>query len=167
METAQIPEGRSRETKIRRDAEGKWFNDGVPITHPSLVRAFDCWLELAPDGRTCLRNSINWAYVTVEGAPRFVRRVVVGARDSETQLYLSNETVVPLAIETLRQGPDGALYCDVPGPMVARFDRAAMMGLLDHIAEDERGLLLRFGEREVRPPVVSDPLHLAAERSGL
>ncbi|MCC6874553.1 MAG: DUF1285 domain-containing protein [Sandaracinaceae bacterium] len=151
-----LPPGRSRETKIRRDAEGRWFNDGVEVTHPKLARAFDCWLERAADGRYCLRNAINWAYVQVEGAPCFVRRVT--ADDLGLQLHLSNDTVTPLEPATLRQGPDGALYCDVPGDLVARFDRAAMMQLAERLHEDEQGLFLDVGGRRVRPPIVQDPL---------
>lgn len=159
VDPASLLQGRTRETKIRRDADGRWFNDGVELTHPLLKQAFDRWLCRAPDGsgRYCLSNDINWAYVTIEGAPRFVRRVEIRP-DGGVRLALSDETEVELDCETLRQGPDGALYCNVPGGLVARFDRHAMMQLEPILHEDARGVYLSVGGREVRPPIVADPL---------
>jgi hypothetical protein len=159
-----IPQGRTRETKIRRDAEGRWFNDDAQLTHPLLASAFDRWLMRAPDGsgRYCLSNDINWAFVSIEGAPRFVRRVRIGDRLS---LALSDQSEVELDPATLRQGLDGALYCDVPGELCARFDRHAMMQLADLLGEDAEGVFLRIGTRVVRPPLVDDPLLAASERT--
>ena len=159
IDPASVLQGRTRETKIRRDAEGRWFNDGVEVTHPLLKQAFDRWLGRAPDGsgRYCLSNDINWAYVALEGAPRFVRRVTIG-EDQTVSLLLSDEREVSLDPATLRQGPDGALYCTVQGDLVARFDRHAMMQLAAITEEDAAGVYLALGGRAVRPPSVSDPL---------
>lgn len=159
MDPASVLQGRTRETKISRDAQGRWFNDGTAITHVLLTRAFDEWLRPAPDGsgRFCLSNDINWAFVSIEGPPRFVRSV---GRDAsgEISLRLSDGEDVPLDVETLRQGPDGALYCEVPGPMAARFDSHAMMQLEDLVGEDDAGVFLSVGGRVVHPPVVDEPL---------
>ncbi|MBX3270889.1 MAG: hypothetical protein KF729_11555 [Sandaracinaceae bacterium] len=149
--------GRTRETRIRRDDAGRWFDGEDPITHPLLTRAFDAWLLPAPDGsgRWCLSNDINWAFVALEGPPRFVRSL--DADGAQIVLHLSDDTRAPLAPETLRQGPDGALYCDVRG-LVARFDRHAAMQLAERLGEDERGVYLEVGGARVRPPTVDDPL---------
>lgn len=164
VDPASVLSGRTRETRIRRDAEGRWFNDGVEVTHPLLRQAFDRWLCLAPDGsgRFCLSNDINWAFVTIEGAPRFVRRVAI--EGPAVRLVLSDERVVPLEPHTLRQGDDGALYCDVPDGLAARFDRHAMMQLGELIGEDQEGVYVRVGESVVRPPIANDPLRLVAPR---
>jgi hypothetical protein len=158
VDPASMLAGRTRETKIRRDAEGRWFNDDVELTHPLLRQAFDRWLAKAPDGsgRYCLSNDINWAYVAIEGAPRFVRKLAVSPGGVE--LSLSDGSVAALDPETLRQGPDGALYCDTPGALVARFDRHAAMQLGELLGEDPDGVFVRVGDRTVRPPVVADPL---------
>lgn len=158
VDPASMLQGRTRETKIRRDAEGRWFNDGVELTHPLLKQAFDRWLIRAPDGsgRYCLSNDINWAYVAVEGAPRFVRKVSM--TDGGVRLTLSDESEVPLDPSTLRQTADGALYCTVQDGLVARFDRHAMMQLASQIEEDEAGVYLALGSEIVRPPLVDDPL---------
>lgn len=154
---ASMLAGRTRETKIRRDAEGRWYNDGVELTHPLLKQAFDRWLCRAPDGsgRYCLSNDINWAFVEVQGAPRFVRTVTI--EGGAVRLVLSDEREVALDEGTLRQGRDGALYCDVGDGLVARFDRHAMMQLGELVREDAGGVYLAIGGAVVRPPVVDDP----------
>src|SRR6187401_1154866 len=84
--------GFSRETTLFRDGEGRWFHDGQPLEHSNLVRAFDRWIERAPDdsGRYCVKNDINWAYITLEGPPFFVRSVVLDPGGTP-QLLLSND----------------------------------------------------------------------------
>jgi hypothetical protein len=157
-----IPEGRSRETKIRRDARGRWWNGDDAITHPLLVRAFDSWIERAQDGRYCLENDINWAYVTIEGAPIDVRACRLerdGDRFTRCVLVLSDGREEPLALRTLREAMDGALYCDVRGgTMPARFDLHAAVQLGEASIETSDGVALAIGEETFVPPRVMDPL---------
>lgn len=159
MDPSSFLQGRTRETTIRRDAEGRWFYDGEPLDHPNLTKAFDRWIERAEDGRYCLKNDINWAYFTLEGAPFFVERV---RRDERGRplLELSNGTEQPLALamNTLRIGPEGALYCDVQGDMTARFTRHAATQLEPWLSEDDHGVYLELDGARVRPEVAADPL---------
>jgi hypothetical protein len=163
--------GFTRETTLFRDAEGRWFFDDQPLEHANLQRAFDRWIERAPDGRYCVKNDINWAYFRLEGPPFFVRALIfdgsapalrggaTGDASNHPQLLLSNDRQEPLRGETLRVGPDGALYCDVgAGDMVARFDRHAAMQLEPLIGEDAQGIYVQLDGQRVRPPVVNDPL---------
>ncbi|MBX7191649.1 MAG: hypothetical protein K1X94_06310 [Sandaracinaceae bacterium] len=157
----EIPvEGRSRETKIRRDARGRWYDDDVPITHEALCRAFDGWIERADDGRYCLKNEINWAYVTIEGPPVLARALVVLDLDAPSvRLVLSGDREESLDLATLREGPDGDLYCDVRGgTLPCRLTAPAMMALSEHLHDDGSGTVLWLGATRVRPPRVSDPL---------
>lgn len=153
--------GATRETNIRRDATGRWFDGDDPLDHPGLTRSFDRWIDRAEDGRYCLRNDLNWAYVTIEGPPVFVR----GARPDASgglRLSLSDGRSEALDPATLRQGPDGALYCDVrDGRLPARFDRAAMQALEDLLVETgEDTVAIRLGPgRTVTPPRVAAPLN--------
>lgn len=152
-----VEAGRTRETKIRRDARGRWWNDQDPITHANLAAAFDAWIERAEDGRYCLKNDINWAYVTIEGAPIDVR--AVRFEEARAMLSLSDGRTEALELGTLREGPDGALYCTVrAGTMPARFDGHAAMQLGDRAVDTEAGVAIRIGERSVVPPRVADPL---------
>jgi hypothetical protein len=156
MEPTAPPFGLSRETTILRTADGKWFQDGEAIDNPKLARAFDRWISLAEDGRYCLKNDINWAYFTLQGAPYFVRSAnIVGER---AELLLSNDETVQLDVETLREGPDSALYCDAYPGQPARFDSHAAVQLGALLHEDEQGPYFEQGGRRVRPPREQDPL---------
>jgi hypothetical protein len=156
----------SRETTITRDEEGRWFHDGVPIDQPAIEAAFDRWIDRAPDGRFCLRNSVNWAYVTIIGAPITVRRVSFEA-GGEVLLSLSDGRTEALVPRTLRQSTSGEIYCDVrEGTMSARFSRQASFALGERFEEDSAGFYLAIGSARVRPPMVSDPVQLASTRSG-
>ena len=156
MDPARFLQGRSRETTIVRDAQGRWYQDGQPLEHANLTRAFDRWLCRADDGRYCLKNDINWAYVEVQGPTHFVRRARVAPEG--VWLFLSNDQEVLLEPQSLRQGPDHALYCDVGDGLTARFDRLAATQLEDLIEEDGQGVYLQVDGRKVRPPVVDSPL---------
>ncbi len=156
MDALPFAAGLSRETTIVRNAEGKWFQDGEPFENEKLTRAFDRWIERAEDGRFCLKNDINWAYFTLEGAPFFVRSVRIV--DDQAHLFLSSDCEVVLDPHTLREGPDGALYCDVAPQMTARFDNHAVIQLEELVGEDELGPYVRAGHDRVRPPRVGDPL---------
>jgi hypothetical protein len=161
MDPNQFLSGRTRETHIRRDAQGRWFDGAEPLEHPNLVRAFDRWLERAEDGRYCLKNDINWAYVSIEGPPLFVRAVQLQDQ-APPLLTLSDERTEPLALDTLRQGPDDALYCDAHGgDWVARFERYAQQQLEPVLREDDEGVYLALGKTKLRPPRVNNPLEPA------
>lgn len=148
--------GLSRETQIRRDAEGTWFNEGQPLEHDKLCRAFDRWIGKAEDGRYCLKNDINWAYIELEGAPLFVRGVTLA--QGVATLRFSNDETQALDPRTLREGPDAALYCDGTDGLTARFDRHAAVQLADLILEDDEGPYFDVDGERIRPPRVEQPV---------
>ncbi len=160
---AQFLQGRTRETQIRRDARGRWFNGEDRIDHPNLMRSFDSWIDRAEDGRFCLSNSINWAYIDIEGPAYFVKDI--SATNDEITLHLSGGLEETLDPGSLRQGPEGALWCIVrEGRCPARFDNHAVSKMADAVGEDDEGVYVRIGARKVRPPEVDDPLSLGAEK---
>jgi hypothetical protein len=160
---AQFLEGRTRETQIRRDARGRWFNGEDRIDHPNLVRSFDSWIDRAEDGRFCLSNSINWAYIDIEGPAYFVKDL--SPTLDQITLHLSGGLEETLDPGSLRQGPEGALWCTVrEGRCPARFDNHAVSKMADAVGEDDEGVYVRIGARKVRPPEVADPLSLGAEK---
>lgn len=145
--------GRSRETAIRRDAQGNWWNGPDPITHPNLTRSFDGWIARAEDGRLCLSNAINWAYVTIEGPPYFVRAVTL-ARDSidAVTLHLSGDVEEKLDPSTLLEAEDGSLTCVVRSNLWARFSAHAAVQLAPVVVEDGQGVGLRGDAGVLRVP---------------
>jgi hypothetical protein len=162
MHPAQFVQGRTRETEIRRDARGRWFNGADRIEHPNLTRSFDGWIDRAEDGRFCLSNAINWAYVEIEGPAYFVKDVAVSPRGME--LFLSGDRREPLDSSSLCEGPEGGLWCAVrEGRCPARFESHALGKMSDSIGEDEDGMYVLVGEEKVRPAHNADPLSLGLE----
>lgn len=156
-ENPKFPFGLSRETTIRRTADGRWYHDGELVENVKLARAFDRWVCRADDGRFCLKNDINWAYITLEGAPYFVRAVRI--EQDRVLLMLSNDDTVVLDPSSLREGPDGVLYCTAHPGMAARFDSHAAVQLAALLEEGDHGPQFHHGT--TRTPIVraSDPLN--------
>jgi hypothetical protein len=152
MDAAALLRRRTRETRIRRDATGRWFDGEQRITHVGVVQALDGYIDVAEDGRLCLRNDINWAYATIEGPPYFVRSVTLAGE--RVTLHLSGGCEEALDPESLTQDEAGALYCRVRGGrLLARFDNHAASGLAPLLDEDDFGVYLSLAGRRVRPPV--------------
>jgi hypothetical protein len=145
------------ESTIRRDAEGRWFHDGELIDTEAIARAFDRWIDIAEDGRYILKNSVNWAYVEIEGAPLFVTALSI--EPARVVATLSDGTEEELDAGTLRQDERGVLYCDARGgKMAASFTRAVQHQLEPLVGEEERGVYLELGGARRFPPVYRDPI---------
>lgn len=153
-----LPNGLTRESTIRRDERGKWFNGADPITHAKVVASFDAWIDRTDDGRYCLKNDINWAYIDLEGAPVFVRGLVV--EGGLVAISLSDGRHESLDLTTLRAGEDGRLYCDVRGgTLTAELSNHAACQLADFLEEHDGAPRLRLGEVVFSIPVVQNPVH--------
>jgi hypothetical protein len=127
------PEGRSRESTIRLDGEGRFFHDDAPVEHPRLRDALHTWITRHPeDGRFILSNGYDWTYFVVDDVPYFVRSVRTDAGDAV--LLLSDGTEEPLEPSTLRANERGELYLSVKrgakgGPFDAKLTRFAQSQL--------------------------------------
>jgi hypothetical protein len=126
------PEGRSRESTIRLDAEGHFWHEGNRVEHPKLAAAMHGWIARHPDdGRYILTNGYDWTYFQVDDAPFTVRALRIG--DAAVTLALSDDTEEVWEPETTRVAGD-ALYAQVKrgrpgGPFEARFSRHAQTSL--------------------------------------
>jgi hypothetical protein len=135
------PEGRSRESSIRLDAEGRFFHEGRPVAHPKLAQAMHTWIGRHPDdGRFILSNGYDWSYFTVEDAPFFVRALRLDG-DSAV-LVLSDGSEEPWRPRKTRIARNGALYTEVKpdtrgGPFDAKFTRHAQASLAPLLEDDD------------------------------
>ncbi len=136
------PEGRSRESTIRLDANGSFWHGGAVVEHPRLALAMHTWIRRHPDdGRFILSNGYDWTYFTVDDAPFTVRtlradgdRLVLGLSDATEEAWNPRET---------RTGADGALYARVKrgqegamgAPLEAKFTRHAQAALAPYLTE--------------------------------
>jgi len=133
------PEGRSRESSIVLDAQGRFQHEGKLVEHPGMARAFASWIDRHPDdGRFILNNGYDWTYFRVEDVPFFV----LGVREqgSGLELSLSDGSESRLDPGSLALGAQGALYTTVKnGQFRARFTQAAQIALAPWLAEAENG----------------------------
>jgi hypothetical protein len=127
------PEGRSRESTIRLDAQGRFWHDGARVEHPGLAAALAGWIARHPDdGRFILTNGYDWTYFTVDDAPYVVRSVRL--EPERVVLLLSDGLEEEWLPEATRIGADGALYAQVKrdakgGPYEAKFTPHAQSSL--------------------------------------
>jgi uncharacterized protein len=133
------PPGRSRESTIRLDKDGRFWHDEQLVTHAGMAKAFAGWIARHPDdGRFILSNGYDWSYFTVEDAPYFVKSV---QSDGErVELVLSDDSHEPLSAETLQVGERDALYVRVKeGAFEARFTPAAQAAMGPLLVEGPDG----------------------------
>ena len=147
------PEGRSRESSIVLDAEGRFHHDGTFVEHPGMARAFASWIDLHPDdGRFILNNGYDWSYFHVEDVPFFV----LGTREEGgvLRLQLSDGSESVLSPESLELGAQGAVYTKVKNDKFrARYTQAAQIALGPWLRAAENGeLFLEIaGQRHALP----------------
>lgn len=147
------PEGRSRESSIVLDGEGRFHHNGALVEHPGMARAFASWIDVHPDdGRFILNNGYDWSYFRVEDVPFFA----LGVREQEGALWLqlSDGTESRLEPASLQPGPRGALYTTVKnGRFRARFTQAAQIALGPWLEASENGALFLNigGQRHALP----------------
>ena len=128
-----------RQTGIRLDREGRFWHQGVEITHDRLRNALLRWIDRLDDGRDVLRlDETRYAYLEVEDA----HLLVVSARwqgDCAT-VTLNDGATEELAYDTLCTADDNALYCAVrAGRLEARITTPAYYALAEHIEEHGDG----------------------------
>ena len=148
------PEGRSRESTIRLDAEGHFFHDDAPVEHPKLAEAMHSWIGRHPDdGRYILTNGYDWTYFKVEDAPYVVRALRV--EGDKVTLVLSNGAEEEWNPARTEIAASGALYTDVlpdakGGPFRAKFTRHAQASLAPVLTEQDGEPAARVNGRIVR-----------------
>jgi hypothetical protein len=137
------PEGRSRESTIRLDGEGRFFHENLLVEHRKLAQAMHTWIARHPDdGRYILTNGYDWTYFTVEDAPFTVRSLTI--EKDRVLLHLSDGTEEPFDPASARVGTDGALYVRVKratkgGPYDAKFTRHAQTELAPLLVDAREG----------------------------
>jgi hypothetical protein len=145
------PEGRSRESTIRLDGQGRFWHEGALVEHAGLARALATWISRHPDdGRYILTNGYDWTYFTVDDVPYFVRSLRVEppggeARDAaRVTLLLSDGSEEAWDPASTRVGQDDGLYATVKrdargGPYEAKLSRHAQASLEPLLVEGPGG----------------------------
>ncbi len=128
-------------SRIFLDKEGRWFHEGVEITHQRTCRLFARSLFMGSDGLYRLQLGKEHAVVELEDAPYIVRSVTTKMGDQgipESYLLLLNdETEEQLDPRTLFIRSDHVMYCRVKeGAHHARFLRSSYYQLCQHIKDE-------------------------------
>ena len=155
------PDGRSRESSIRLDGEGRFWHDGELVAHPGVAAAMHSWIGRHPDdARYVLTNGYDWTYFTINDAPYFVR--ALRAEPARLVLILSDATEEAWDPECTRIGAQGALYAKVKSGAAAGRAGAFEAKFMRH-AQSALGPLLVEGS----PPAVriGGRLHAIGARS--
>ncbi len=125
------------------DKEGRWFHKGTEMIHREFIRLFYEHMKLDPQGRYVIDWQGQRCWVDVEDTAFVVRRVTfkhgTQAQNAQYLLHLCDDTIEPLAPDTLFVVQDNVLYCKVKTDVFpARFNRAAYYQLAEYIeAEGE------------------------------
>ena len=132
-----------RSIGLRLDRNGRFWHEGVEVTHPRLAQALKRWLDVRDDGRDIVRlDAQRYAYVDVEDA--HLRAVSARWDGDRVRLVLDDDTDEELAYDTLIAGPDDALYCRVRGGKLrARLATPAQQVVSERIEEVPGGYALR------------------------
>ncbi len=139
--------------KIFLDKEGRWFHEGVEITHRLTVDLFSRSIVNDPDGGYRLQVGKEWAKISVEDTPYMVQMMEL--RQEQSIIRLNDQSIEDLDLKTLWVGKENVLYCRVKDrEFPARFLRPAYYQIMSFLVQDETGFHLQIGEQ--RCPLRSD-----------
>lgn len=137
---------------LRLDREGQFWHRGDLLEHARTVAALHRGMHRAEDGRWAVRIGPEWAYVEVEDAARFVRRIE--PRGDGLRAQLADGEWVDVDPATLASGADDALYARLPDGERARLTRAAQLSLSEDLREEDGKFSLELAGR--RYPIGRD-----------
>ena len=134
----------SKEPRIFIDSRGRWFHDGIRITHRWTYLENNKNLDVDTDGRLFVEEQGSRVYVECEDTP-FVVTMVAKTEDGFS-VRLNDESREKLDLTTLTIAEQNIPYIKVKnGKFEARLLRAAYYELMRHAGKDEKGFYLKFG----------------------
>lgn len=138
--------------RIRFGRDGRWYSDDEPIANAKIAALFSRSIRRSPAGGYQLQMGDEKAAIEVDDTP-YVVTGIEGDEADGFRVVLNDDTRAPLEAETLRAGPDNALYCRVKDTEEARFLRPAYYALAPWIVADGDAFALRMRGRRfpIRP----------------
>ncbi len=134
----------NKEPRIFIDSRGRWFHDGVRITHRWTYLENNKNLDVDEDGRFFVQEGGSRVYVECEDTP-FVVTMVTKTEDGFS-IRLNDESREKLDFTTLTIAEQNIPYIRVKnGKFEARLLRAAYYELMRHAGKDKEGFFLEFG----------------------
>lgn len=138
--------------RIRFGRDGRWYSDDEPIANAKIAALFSRSIRPAPGGGYRLEMGDERAGIEVDDTP-YVVTTIDGDPEHGFEVVLNDGTRAALDPESLRSGPDNALYCGVKEIEQARFLRPAYYALSRWIvaADDGFALPVRGRNHPIRP----------------
>jgi len=135
--------------RISFGRDGEWYSDGERIANRRIAELFSRCVRRNPQGGYMLQMGDEKAPLEVEDTP-FVVRQIEGSPESGVTIVLNDDSREALDPDSLRSGPDNALYCRVKaGDCEARLLRPAYYALTRWVRDHGDGRFsLRLGDRE-------------------
>ncbi len=134
----------SEEPRIFIDSRGRWFHDGVRITHRWTYLENNKNLDVDEDGRFFVQEGGSRVYVECEDTPFVV--TMVGKTEDGFSVRLNDESREKLDLTTFTIAEQNIPYIKVKnGKFEARLLSAAYYELMRHAGKDEKGFYLEFG----------------------
>ena len=147
---------------LRLDKEGRFWHRGGLVEHARTLAALHQGIHRAADGRWATRIGKDWAYLDVEDAALWLRRIEPSGASLRGQLASGEWVEIDPA--TLAAGADDALYARVAGER-ARLTRDAQLSLGEHLSEDGQHFVLQIGPRRFRigEDAGPEPVHIGSK----
>src|SRR2546428_3610260 len=124
---------------MRLDKEGRFWHRGGLVEHARTLAALHQGIHRAADGRWATRIGRDWAYLDVEDAALWLRRIEPSGASLRGQLASGEWVHIDPA--TLAAGADDALYARVGGER-ARAPRGGQPSPGESPVQDRQGLLV-------------------------
>lgn len=134
----------SKEPRIFIDSRGRWFHDGVRITHRWTYLENNKNLDIDEDGRLFVEEQGSRVYVECEDTPFVV--TMVTKTENGFSVRLNDESGEELDLTTLTIAEQNVPYVRVKnGKFEARLLSAAYYELMKYAGKDEKGFYLESG----------------------
>lgn len=127
-----------RAIDLRLDAQGRWYHDGQPFTHPRLIALFDRGIDVHPEtGEPILRIGDKWCYIRCDDTPFIVRRLRLGPEGLVAEL--NNGERLPVPADGFEVGANEVVYARLAPNRRARLSRDAQSALAEWLQEAPGG----------------------------
>ena len=134
---------RSEKPRIFIDSRGRWFHDGIMITHRWTYLENNKNLDVDEDGRFFVEEGGSRVYVECEDTP-FVVTMVTKTEDGFS-IRINDESMEKLDLTTLTIAKQNVPYVKIKkGRFAARFLRPAYYEFMKYADKDERGFYVKI-----------------------
>jgi hypothetical protein len=132
---------------LRLDGEGRFWHQGGLVEHARTLQVLHEGIHRAPDGRWATRIGKEWAYLAVDVAPFFVRRLEAetGEGGARLRAWLVDGREVAAAPSALERGEGDALFLRLPDGERALLLRAAQVSLAGLLHEEGGAYSIEIG----------------------